>query len=43
MGFNIETPQDRVYTMKTHVENLTALIDELVCMTLRLSYRTGAA
>ena len=24
-----ETPQDRVYTMKTHVENLTALIDEL--------------
>ena len=30
MGFGkSETPQDRVYTMKTHVENLTALIDEL--------------
>ena len=30
MGFGkSETPQDRVYTLKTHVENLAALIDEL--------------
>jgi len=30
MGFGkSETPQNRAYTMKTHVENLTALIDEL--------------
>ena len=30
MGFGkSETPQDRVYTLKTHVENLTALFDEL--------------
>ena len=30
MGFGkSETPQDRVYTLQTHVENLTALIDEL--------------
>jgi len=30
MGFGkSETPQDRVYTLRTHVENLTALIDTL--------------
>ena len=30
MGFGkSETPQDREYTLKTHVENLTVLIDEL--------------
>ena len=30
MGFGkSETPQDRVYTLQTHVENLTALIDDL--------------
>ena len=30
MGFGkSETPQDRVYTLQTHVENLSALIDEL--------------
>ncbi len=30
MGFGkSETPQDRVYTLQTHVENLTALIEEL--------------
>jgi cis-3-alkyl-4-acyloxetan-2-one decarboxylase len=30
MGFGkSETPQDREYTLRTHVENLTALIDEL--------------
>lgn len=30
MGFGkSQTPQDRTYTLKTHVENLTALIDEL--------------
>lgn len=30
MGFGkSETPQDREYTLKTHVENLAALIDEL--------------
>jgi cis-3-alkyl-4-acyloxetan-2-one decarboxylase len=30
MGFGkSETPQDRVYTLRTHVENLTALIEEL--------------
>jgi len=30
MGFGkSETPQDRIYTLQTHVENLTALIDEL--------------
>jgi haloalkane dehalogenase len=30
MGFGkSETPQDRVYTLQTHVENLTALLDEL--------------
>ncbi len=30
MGFGkTETPQDRDYTLKTHVENLAALIDEL--------------
>lgn len=30
MGFGkSETPQDRVYTLKTHVENLAALIEEL--------------
>jgi cis-3-alkyl-4-acyloxetan-2-one decarboxylase len=30
MGFGkSETPQDRVYTLRTHVENLTALIDAL--------------
>jgi len=30
MGFGkSETPQDRVYTLQTHVENLTALIEDL--------------
>lgn len=30
MGFGkSETPQDRVYTLQTHVENLTAFIDDL--------------
>jgi haloalkane dehalogenase len=30
MGFGkSETPQDRVYTLETHVENLTKLVDEL--------------
>jgi haloalkane dehalogenase len=30
MGFGeSETPQDREYTLKTHVENLTALIEDL--------------
>ena len=30
MGFGkSETPQDRAYTMKTHVENLAVLLDEL--------------
>ena len=30
MGFGkSETPQDRIYTLRTHVENVTALIDEL--------------
>jgi pimeloyl-ACP methyl ester carboxylesterase len=30
MGFGkSETPQDRTYTLKTHVENLTALLDDL--------------
>ena len=30
MGFGkSETPQDRVYTLKTHVENLAALLDDL--------------
>jgi len=30
MGFGkSETPQDRIYTMKTHVENLVALVNEL--------------
>jgi haloalkane dehalogenase len=30
MGFGkSETPQDRIYTLQTHVENLTALLDEL--------------
>jgi haloalkane dehalogenase len=30
MGFGkSETPQDKVYTLQTHVENLTALIDDL--------------
>ena len=30
MGFGkSETPQDKVYHLRTHVENLTALIDEL--------------
>jgi cis-3-alkyl-4-acyloxetan-2-one decarboxylase len=30
MGFGkSETPQDRIYTLKTHVENLTALVEDL--------------
>lgn len=30
MGFGkSETPQDREYTLRTHVDNLTALIDDL--------------
>jgi pimeloyl-ACP methyl ester carboxylesterase len=30
MGFGkSETPQDRVYTLRTHVDNLTALLDDL--------------
>lgn len=37
MGFGkSETPQDRTYTLKTHVENLTALLDELALSDITL-------
>ena len=43
MGFGkSETPQDREYTLKTHVENLTALIDELDLHEITFVCRTGA-
>lgn len=37
MGFGkSETPQDRVYTLKTHVENLQVLVDELALEDINL-------
>ena len=44
MGFGkSETPQDREYTLQTHVENLTAFIDDLGLNDITLFCRIGAA